>query len=328
MLLALVAVLLGILSLALLLISRPPGNDSPEAGFARDMINHHAQAVQMADIVRDKTRSDAIRTVAADIELTQQTQIGMMQGWLGEWGLPATGTKPPMSWMGQPVKGLMPGMAKPDEIDLLSKAPPQEADKLFLILMINHHRAAIPMAQAILKRTNRPDVRQLAQSIKISQQAEITQMKEMLASEVGNTLKVYLKPQNGFHATGTATLTKTEGGGGGVRVELHLSGLPKPNALYLSHIHPGSCAEGEPPQEEEGHHNEHATGQMSVMEHAQQIEWALSEVKADASGNGTSTTTLNHTSLADLLSGGGLRHVNVHAPGSGNPPVIACANLY
>jgi uncharacterized protein (DUF305 family) len=38
-----------------LLTSVPPGNDSPEAGFARDMIVHHGQAVQMAEIIRDKT---------------------------------------------------------------------------------------------------------------------------------------------------------------------------------------------------------------------------------------------------------------------------------
>jgi Domain of unknown function (DUF305) len=181
------------------------------------------------------------------------------------------------------------------------------------------------MAQAILQRTDRTEVRQLANSIQVSQQAEITQMKGMLASRVGDSLEVDLKPQHGSHVTGTATLTKAEGGGG-VRVELHLNGLPKPNALYLSHIHPGSCAEGEPP--EEGHHNGHAMAGMAGMEHAQQIEWALSEVHSDASGSGTSTTTLEHTSLVELLSGGGLRHVNVHAPGSGEPPVIACANLY
>ena len=67
---------------AVLLVSRPPGDDSAEAGFARDMMVHHAQAVQMAEIVRDKTQSDDIRLLASDIALTQQAQIGIMQGWL------------------------------------------------------------------------------------------------------------------------------------------------------------------------------------------------------------------------------------------------------
>ena len=70
MLLAVVAVLAAGVALALLLASVPPGNDSPEAGFARDMMVHHAQAVQMAEIVRDKTKSDDMRVLASDMSLT------------------------------------------------------------------------------------------------------------------------------------------------------------------------------------------------------------------------------------------------------------------
>jgi uncharacterized protein (DUF305 family) len=44
------------------------------------MIVHHAQAVEMAEIVRDRTQSDDIRILASDISLTQQAQIGIMQG--------------------------------------------------------------------------------------------------------------------------------------------------------------------------------------------------------------------------------------------------------
>jgi uncharacterized protein (DUF305 family) len=104
-------------ALALLFASQPPSNDSAEAGFARDMIVHHAQAVQMAEIVRDKTKSDSMRLLASDISLTQQAQIGIMQGWLGAWVLPLTGSEPAMAWMGHPTEGLMPGMATPEEID-------------------------------------------------------------------------------------------------------------------------------------------------------------------------------------------------------------------
>ena len=124
MVLAVVAVLAGGIALALLFASQPPSNDSAEAGFARDMIVHHGQAVQMAEIIRDKTKSDSMRLLASDISLTQQAQVGIMQGWLGVWGLPITGTEPAMAWMGHPMEGLMPGMATPDEIARLSKLPP------------------------------------------------------------------------------------------------------------------------------------------------------------------------------------------------------------
>jgi uncharacterized protein (DUF305 family) len=157
-----------------------PGEDSAEAGFARDMMVHHAQAVQLAEIVRNRTESEEIRTLAADIALTQQAQIGQMQGWLQVWGLPPTGSEPAMTWMGQPTKGRMPGMASPKEIDDLQKASPEEADVLFLQLMIPHHEAALPMAEAVLERTDRPEVERLAGAIVASQQAEIELMKGLL----------------------------------------------------------------------------------------------------------------------------------------------------
>src|SRR4028119_242121 len=114
--LAAAAVLLGALSLGLYLSGQLPGDDSAEAGFARDMSVHHAQAVEMAEIVRDKTESEEVRLMAADMALTQQGQIGRMQGWLDAWALPPTGTGPAMSWTRHPTDGRRPGRGPPRDI--------------------------------------------------------------------------------------------------------------------------------------------------------------------------------------------------------------------
>ena len=161
---------------------RPPADDSAEAGFARDMAVHHAQAVQMAEIIQRRTENDGIRLLATDIALTQQGQIGQMQGWLAAWRLPQTGDEAPMSWMGHPTEGLMPGMATAEGISSLETLPPDEADEQFLRLMIPHHEAAIPMAEAVLEETNRPEVEQLASAIASSQQGEIQVMQDLLRS--------------------------------------------------------------------------------------------------------------------------------------------------
>jgi uncharacterized protein (DUF305 family) len=179
---AIAAFLALLVALATFVSSREPGDSSAEAGFARDMSVHHAQAVEMAEIVRDKTGSEEMRVMAADIALTQQAQIGQMQGWLDVWGLPSTGTEPAMSWMGHPTEGRMPGMASPGEINRLRGAPPEEADKMFLRLMIPHHKAALPMARAVLERTDRTEVERLATAIAASQKGEIKIMREMLMS--------------------------------------------------------------------------------------------------------------------------------------------------
>ena len=173
-----------------------PEEGSAEAGFVRDMTIHHAQAVEMAEIVRDKTDSEEIKMLAADIALTQQAQIGQMHGWLDVWGLPATGEEPAMSWMGMPTEGRMPGMASPAEIDELHNASSEEADKLFLQLMIPHHEAAVPMANAVIEETDQEEVRRLASAIAASQQAEIEMMQGMLNMR-GVTVESSSSPHGG-----------------------------------------------------------------------------------------------------------------------------------
>jgi uncharacterized protein (DUF305 family) len=334
LLLALVAAFFAGASMALLLTPGPPGDDSPEAGFARDMMVHHAQAVEMAEIVRDKTKSEEIRTLATDIALTQQAQIGIMQGWLDVWGLPSSGTEPAMSWMGHPTEGPMPGMATPQEIDRLREAPPEEADEQFLWLMIRHHRAAIPMASAILKRTDRPEVRELAGAIAASQRQEIRTMEAMSEELMVNFARLRLEPVGDSSASGTATFEESDGG---VQVELALVGLPKPGATYLAHIHPGTCAEGagegghehnEDPQQaqEEAAQDGGHGGHLDTGEPMDEIEAPLKPVEADAESRGSSTTVV-HDATVDGLFSGEPKYLNVHAAGSGNPPPLACADI-
>jgi uncharacterized protein (DUF305 family) len=167
------------------LTQRPPGDDSLEAGFARDMIVHHDQAVAMALSIRYRTADPRLKSLATDIILTQQNQIGQMLGWLNVWDLPATGSDPPMAWMGHPVTGRMPGMATPEELADLERLSGDAADAEFLRLMIRHHQAAIPMAEAALAQSDVGPVHDLAGSIIASQQIEIAAMEDLLAEKTG-----------------------------------------------------------------------------------------------------------------------------------------------
>ena len=163
-------------------MTRPehPGDDSATAGFLRDMTTHHAQAVEMGLIMYQRSEDPAIRTLAYDIATSQQAQIGMMQGWLQAWDLSQTGAESPMTWMGMPMEGRMPGMAAPDEIKQLQTLPPGEADILFMQLMIPHHVAGVEMAEAVLNRSDEAMVTNLAGKMVSAQQAEIDTMQTML----------------------------------------------------------------------------------------------------------------------------------------------------
>lgn len=160
--------------------SAGPGANAPEVGFARDMRTHHAQAVDLATLLRDRTDDPDLRQVALDIMLTQQAQIGQMLGWLTVWGHPVASISPAMEWMGMPTTGRMPGMASPEQLNQLRGLEGSQAEALFLQLMIPHHRGGVAMAQAILDRTQRPEVRALAQSIVEAQTSEIALMQELL----------------------------------------------------------------------------------------------------------------------------------------------------
>jgi uncharacterized protein (DUF305 family) len=160
--------------------AEPPDDHSADAGFARDMGVHHGQAVTMALPVLVRTDDPAMRVIATDILLTQQAQIGMMLGWLGSWGLPASGSDPAMAWMGHTMEMPMPGMASREEVASLETLPPAEMDRQFLRLMIPHHQGGVEMAAAAVDLCQRPEVIALANAIVKSQQAEITILQEML----------------------------------------------------------------------------------------------------------------------------------------------------
>lgn len=162
-----------------------PGSDSAEAGFARDMITHHAQAVEMALLVRERSQDEELRQIALDIVLTQQAQIGQMQGWLNTWSYPLANAGPSMAWMDMAMTGLMPGMASPEQMNALRGLEGVEADVLFLQLMITHHVSGVEMAEAALARAQRPEVKNLAQAMVNAQTYEIEVMQAMLAAKGG-----------------------------------------------------------------------------------------------------------------------------------------------
>lgn len=175
-----------------------PSDTSADAGFSRDMQVHHAQAVEMAMIVRDRTDDEGIRLLAYDIALTQQEQIGEMHGWLVLWGLTQTSDEPAMEWMGGSGSGghqhggspgmdsagadlpLMPGMATAADMKRLTTLSGAEAEVLFLQLMIAHHRGGVDMAEAGASLAGTSEVRDLAAGMAKIQQTEIDLMNGIL----------------------------------------------------------------------------------------------------------------------------------------------------
>jgi uncharacterized protein (DUF305 family) len=156
-----------------------PGNDSVEAGFARDMQTHHQQAVEMAMYEWKNGSDKAMTTIAYDIATSQSAEIGMYRSWLRDWGVQLSSSEP-MAWAGEEhahdteeAGGLMPGMATDEQIDEFKTLTGSEADVMFADLMIAHHIGGVDMAKAALDRSDNALVVDAARRTITVQQAEI-----------------------------------------------------------------------------------------------------------------------------------------------------------
>jgi len=170
-----------------------PADGSVDVGFARDMITHHDQAVQMAQMARDHSTDPAVRLLAFDIETQQLGQIGQMRGWLQTWGQPEQTDRAHMAWMGSAAGhlhegGRMPGMASTAEMAKLKTLSGKALDTFFLQLMIRHHEGGLAMAQYGAAHAGVDYVRDLAGKIVSAQTSEVVAMEQMLRERGGTPL--------------------------------------------------------------------------------------------------------------------------------------------
>lgn len=162
-----------------------PYNDA-DLMFAAGMVPHHAQAVEMSDLVLAKDGVDpAVTELATDIKAAQDPEIEQMRGWLAGWGVDVTGIDDGGVLAGD-MPGMdhsaeeMPGMTDEQDMAALAAADGADATRLFLTAMIAHHRGAIQMAQVELQAGVNPSAQALARTIIAAQQAEIATMSALL----------------------------------------------------------------------------------------------------------------------------------------------------
>lgn len=192
---AALAAVIGLLAGSRLGDRNTPSEISVDAGFARDMGVHLSQAVQMSELVRDRTDDPEVGNLALDIMLTRQQQAGQMFAWLELWGLDQSSSTPEMAWMtihsghGAPEPaaepGLMPGMATQDQLDQLAGASGRDAERLYLQLMIPHHEAGLAMAEFAADEADNDTVQHLAQTIVDAQNAELAVLRDLLTARGG-----------------------------------------------------------------------------------------------------------------------------------------------
>ncbi|OKK05596.1 DUF305 domain-containing protein [Streptomyces sp. CB02400] len=152
-------------------------DDSPNAAdvsYARMMIQHHAQALEMTELVPDRAESSKIVKLAERIAAAQQPEIKAMKGWL------KSHDKPERDDGHGHDHATMPGMATQAQLKQLRAADGKAFDQLFLTLMITHHQGAITMSTELKGQGNNIRMEEMADDVVAQQTSEISRMRDLM----------------------------------------------------------------------------------------------------------------------------------------------------
>ncbi|MEU2440379.1 DUF305 domain-containing protein [Streptomyces rubradiris] len=153
-------------------------HNAQDVAFAKGMIPHHQQALQMAQLAAGRASSAKVKDLAARIEKAQDPEIRTLTGWLKAWG-----EQPPAAGMDHSGHTGMSGMMSEDDMAALKKATGKDFDTRFLSLMVEHHQGAVEMAATEKQRGRSADAKAMADAIITAQDAEIKEMKRLLGAE-------------------------------------------------------------------------------------------------------------------------------------------------
>jgi uncharacterized protein (DUF305 family) len=169
------------------------GATPADVKFMQGMIHHHAQAIDMTELLKTRTGSEDMKKLGLRIQVSQRDEIKMMQTWLQAHGQAAPDPHamhmPGMIMPGMDHGPLMAGMLTPEEMARLAGLKGAEFDRYFLEGMIKHHAGAITMVKELFASPGAAQdstIYAFASDVVADQQMEIDRMSRMLAAVTGN----------------------------------------------------------------------------------------------------------------------------------------------
>ncbi|MGA8045029.1 MAG: DUF305 domain-containing protein [Dermatophilaceae bacterium] len=147
--------------------------------FVRHMLRHHAQALELTALVPERTARADIPLFAERIEISQDQEIDLMEGWLRERNEPVND----LTGDHHDDDALMPGMLTEDQLAQLEAASGEEFDRLFLRFMYQHHAGAVQMVQELFDADGGQDsfIFRLVKEIDGDQRIEMDRILDMQA---------------------------------------------------------------------------------------------------------------------------------------------------
>lgn len=152
-------------------------HNEADVQFAREMLQHHAQAIEMVDMTEGRDLSPEVQDLAEQIKAAQEPEINTFTKWLTAWNqeVPATSGDHDMGSMD------MPGMMSDEDMTALEDASDADFEDMWLSMMIEHHEGAVDMAETEVADGEYQPAVDLAKTIATSQTSEIDTMQNLLS---------------------------------------------------------------------------------------------------------------------------------------------------
>lgn len=154
-------------------------NNAADVRFALAMAAHHEQTIEMAMIVQEKDGvKGEIRSLALKIMSVHEPEAAQLEGMLRAWGKLDGDAESQRSHL--PEAGVMAGMVGPGQMEQLASAGGEEAERLFLELIIAHYEATVAVAEEELANGSNAEAMALARTIEETQRQELDRLRGML----------------------------------------------------------------------------------------------------------------------------------------------------
>jgi uncharacterized protein (DUF305 family) len=172
-----------------------PPRSHKDIEFMQGMIMHHAQAVEMTELIESNTSNKDLALLGARISQSQMDEMNFMKRWLELRGEPTEikmkGNDSHHAHDGHSSGSSMrmPGMLSTDQMKALKNAKGQNFDRLFLEGMIQHHEGALLMVKDLFDSPGTGQDAELfnfASDVDSGQRAEIKTMQNLLSKKYVN----------------------------------------------------------------------------------------------------------------------------------------------
>lgn len=169
------------------------------------MLVHHAQAVEMVELLRKQGADPTVARLGERIAMSQEAEMALMREWLALHEQPETAPETAHASMdhsamthagmdhgamghsaqaADPNVAVMPGMLSPAQMQTLAASSGTAFDRLFLAGMIQHHQGALDMVEGLLAvpdAAEDPMLSDFATSVVADQSSEILRMQSILS---------------------------------------------------------------------------------------------------------------------------------------------------